>query len=263
MSLDLHIFCKSTYGEEYSPRCFGELFTFGSPPSDPTYLDWLLTAWGWTALVAALALFIAILLGIVMGTLRTLPKDSLLDRCIIFLANSWVELFRNIPVLVQVFLWYHVIPIFIPALKSFPSYILVSIALGFFTSARIADQVKSGIFSLPKGQSYAALSLGMTRLQTYRFVILPMALRIVVPPLTSEFMNIVKNSSVAFAVSVSELTLFAMQTQEETSRGIEMYLAVTLLYAISAFTVNRVMAYIEAKTKIPGFISSANSSGAH
>jgi len=263
MSLDLHIFCKSTYGEEYSPRCFGEFFNFGSQPTDPTYLDWLLTAWGWTALVAAFALFIAIILGIVMGTLRTLPKDSLLDRGIIFLANSWVELFRNIPVLVQVFLWYHVIPIFIPALKIFPSYILVSIALGFFTSARIAEQVKSGIFSLPKGQSYAALSLGMTRLQTYRFVILPMALRIVVPPLTSEFMNIVKNSSVAFAVSVSELTLFAMQTQEETSRGIEMYLAVTLLYAISAFTVNRVMAYIEVKTRIPGFISSVNSTGAH
>ena len=263
MSLDLHIFCKSTYAEEYSPRCFGDHFMFGATPSDPTYLDWLLTAWGWTAAVSSLALIIALVMGILMGTLRTLPKESLPYKAITLLANSWEELFRNIPVLVQIFLWYHVIPILIPALKNVPSFLLVSLALGFFTSARIAEQVKSGIFSLPKGQSYAALSLGMTRLQTYRFVILPMALRIIIPPLTSECMNIVKNSSVAFAVSVSELTLFAMQTQEETSRGIEMYLAVTILYITTAFTVNRVMAMIEKKASIPGFTASTNPSGGH
>jgi glutamate/aspartate transport system permease protein len=84
----------------------------------------------------------------------------------------------------------------------------------------------------------------------------------VIPPLTSEAMNIIKNSSVAFAVSVSELTMFAMQTQEETSRGIEMYLAVTTLYVITAFSVNRVMGLIERKTKIPG-LSLSSSGGAH
>jgi glutamate/aspartate transport system permease protein len=164
MSLDLHIFCKSTFAEEYSPHCFGDHFTFGATASDPTYLDWLLTAWGWTAAVSGLALIIALGIGILMGTLRTLPQESLLNKAITLLANSWVELFRNIPVLVQIFLWYHVIPIMIPALKSVPSFLLVSLALGFFTSARIAEQVKSGIFSLAKGQSYAALSLGMTNL---------------------------------------------------------------------------------------------------
>ena len=129
MSLDLHIFCKSTYAEEYSPRCFGDHFTFGSTPSDPTYLDWLLTAWGWTAAVSVLALIIALVMGILMGTLRTLPKDTLMNKPITLLANSWVELFRNIPVLVQIFLWYHVIPIMIPVLKSLPSFLLVSLAL--------------------------------------------------------------------------------------------------------------------------------------
>jgi len=83
----------------------------------------------------------------------------------------------------------------------------------------------------------------------------------VIPPLTSESMNIIKNSSVAFAVSVADLTLFAMQAQEETSRGIEIYLGVTALYVISALAVNRVMALIEARTRVPGFIASASTGG--
>jgi glutamate/aspartate transport system permease protein len=196
-----------------------------------------------------------------MGTLRTLPPDNLLTRSLTTLGNVWVELFRNIPVLVQVFLWYHVVPAFIPAMKGFPSFILVSLALGFFTSARIAEQVRAGIGALPRGQRYAAMAVGLTTAQSYRYVILPMALRIVIPPLTSESMNIIKNSSVAFAVSVAELTLFAMQAQEETSRGIEIYLGVTALYVISALTVNRVMAIIESKTRVPGFIAAASSGG--
>ena len=98
----------------------------------------------------------------------------------------------------------------------------------------------------------AALALGLTSIQSYRYVILPMALRIILPPLTSESMNLLKNSSVAFAVSIPELTMFAMQAQEETSRGIEIYLAVTLLYAVSAFAVNRVMAALERHLQIPG-----------
>ena len=128
------------------------------------------------------------------------------------------------------------------------------IALGFFTSARISEQVKAGIQALPKGQRYAGLAMGLTLPQTYRYVLLPMAFRIVIPPLTSESMNIIKNSSVAFAVSVSELTMFAMQAQEETSRGIEIYLAVTALYFISAFTINRVAKFIEGRVQVPGMI---------
>ena len=264
MALELNIFCKSTVGEEYSPTCFGTTFQHilgGS--GDQTYLDWLLTAWAWTLSVAGLGLLLALVLGTLMGSLRTIPNNTLFNKLLIRLSNAWVELFRNIPVLVQVFLWYHVLPVFIPAFKSFPSYLLVSMALGFFTSSRVAEQVKAGIQSLPKGQRFAAEALGLTTWQSYCFVILPMALRIVIPPLTSEAMNIVKNSSVAFAVSVSELTLFAMQSQEETSRGIEMYLAVTVLYALTALFVNRVMSLIDKKTRVPGFISPVSLGGGH
>ncbi|MBU3616531.1 amino acid ABC transporter permease [Polynucleobacter sp. JS-Polo-80-F4] len=262
MSLDLGVFCKSTLDGEAVDHCFSALLGLGQN-ADPSYLDWLFKAWGWTLAVSSLALVIAMVLGAVMGTLRTLPDTGRLSRSLVALSTAWVELFRNIPVLVQVFLWYHVIPAFVLPLKALPSYWLVSIALGFFTSARIAEQVRAGIHSLPSGQRAAATALGLTTPQTYRYVILPMALRIVLPPLTSESMNIIKNSSVAFAVSVPELTLFAMQAQEETSRGVEIYLAVTLLYALSAFSVNRVMSYIEKRTRIPGFIAPSNDTGAH
>jgi glutamate/aspartate transport system permease protein len=198
-----------------------------------------------------------------MGTLRTLSNSSALNKFLIWLSTSWVELFRNTPILVQVFIWYHVIPAFFLPLKALPSYWLVSIALGFFTSARIAEQVRAGIQALPSGQTAAATALGLTTTQSYRYVILPMALRIMIPPLTSESMNLVKNSSVAFAVSVPELTLFAMQAQEETSKGVEIYLAVTLLYALSAFAVNRIMNQIEKRTRVPGFIISTDASLAH
>ena len=211
--------------------------------------------------VSALGLVVAMVLGISMGTLRTLPPDTRLNKLLTTLANSWVELFRNIPVLVQVFLWYHVIPALFPVMKSLPSFILVSLALGFFTSARIAEQIRAGIGALPKGQRFAAMAIGLTTTQSYRYVILPMALRIVIPPLTSESMNIIKNSSVAFAVSVADLTLFAMQAQEETSKGIEIYLGVTLLYVVSALVVNRVMSFVEVKTRVPGFIVAASSGG--
>lgn len=262
MALDLGVFCKNTLDGEVVDHCFSALLGLGQN-ADPSYLDWLLKAWGWTLAVAGLGLLIALVLGAAMGTLRTLPDTGRSSRVLVRLSTAWVELFRNIPILVQVFLWYHVIPAFIPPLKVFPSYWLVSIALGFFTSARIAEQVRAGIQALPSGQHAAATALGLTTVQSYRYVILPMALRIVIPPLTSESMNLIKNSSVAFAVSVPELTLFAMQAQEETSHGVEIYLAVTLLYALSAFAVNRAMAFIEKRSRIPGFIAPTNDAGAH
>jgi len=262
MPMDLGIFCKSTLDGEVVDHCLSSLIGIGQN-TDPSYLDWLMKAWGWTLAVAGLGLVIALSLGAVMGTLRTLPRDSTFNRLLVHLSTAWVELFRNIPILVQVFLWYHVIPAFIPVLKAFPSYLLVSIALGFFTSARIAEQVRAGIQSLPSGQKAAATALGLTTFQSYRYIILPMALRIVIPPLTSESMNLIKNSSVAFAVSVPELTLFAMQAQEETSHGVEIYLAVTVLYALSAFAVNRVMTHIEKRSRIPGFIAPNSEATAH
>ncbi|HYW56453.1 MAG TPA: amino acid ABC transporter permease [Polaromonas sp.] len=227
--------------------------------SGRTYLQWMFDAWGWTLAVAGASWVVAMGVGLLVGVVRTLPNSPWLVR----LSNAWVELFRNIPLLVQIFIWYFVVPKMFPPLKELPSFILVVFALGFFTSARIAEQVRAGVQALPRGQRYAGMAMGFTTAQTYRYVILPMALRIIVPPLTSESMNLLKNSSVAFAVSIAELTMFAMQAQEETSRGIEIYLAVTALYAVSAFAINRVFAFIEKRVQIPGYIVAGTAGGGH
>jgi len=246
MSWDWQVFCQDNISQEVVQGCFGK-------GGDVTYLDWMLSAWGWTVSVALLALLVALVFGTVVGVLRTLPNS----RFWLPLGNAWVELFRNIPLLVQIFIWYHVIPAFFPAMKALPGFVLVVFALGFFTSARIAEQVRSGIMTLPRGQRMAGQALGFTTFQCYRYVLLPMAFRIIIPPLTSETMNVFKNSSVAFAVSVAELTLFAMQAQEETSRGVEIYLAVTALYALSALANNRIMAFIEKRLRVPGMVAAA------
>ena len=244
MSWDWEVFCRNTSDTTIvEPMCWAK-----SP--DITYLQWMFHAWGWTLGVAAAAWIIALIVGFLVGTARTLPNSPVLTR----LANGWVELFRNIPILVQLFLWYFVVPKAFPSFQAVPGFVLVVFALGFFTSARIAEQVRAGIQSLPRGQRYAGLALGFTTAQTYRYVLLPMAFRIIIPPLTSEAMNIIKNTSVAFAVSIAELTMFAMQAQEETSRGIEIYLAVTALYFVSAFAVNRLAALIERRVQVPGLL---------
>lgn len=212
-----------------------------------TYLQWLLQAWRWTLAVSFSAWIIAIIVGVFFGVLRTLP-----NKFLVFLGDAWTELFRNIPLLVQIFIWYHVIPSLFLSLRQVPSFVLVVIALGLFTSARIAEQVKSGIESLSKGQMQAGLALGLNRFQAYKYILLPQAIRIILPPLTSESMNIIKNSSVAFAVSISELTMFALQAGEETSRNIEFFLATTFLYFISAFVVNTLATFLERKLRFPG-----------
>jgi glutamate/aspartate transport system permease protein len=255
MAWNWQVFCQETTTGEQVSGCLAGF----SKGGDQTYLNWIISAWGWTLFVALCALVVALVAGLIVGTLRTLPNSPVISR----LANAWVELFRNIPLLVQIFLWYFVLPgIFLP-LREVPSVVLVILALGLFTSARIAEQVRAGIQSLPRGQRYAGLALGFSTAQTYRYVLLPMALRIVIPPLTSESMNIIKNSSVAFAVSIAELTFFARQSGEETGAPIEMYLAATILYAISAFVINRIMTYIERNTRVPGFVASGGGGGGH
>ena len=250
MAMDWQVFCKTTDDATVMATCFGK-------GGDITYLQWMFHAWGWTLSVAACAWVIAVVVGAFVGTVRTLPNSTWAVR----IANAWVELFRNIPILVQLFLWYFVLPKLFPPMKAVPGFLLVVFALGFFTSARIAEQVRAGIQALSRGQRYAGMAVGFTAAQTYRYVLLPMAIRIILPPLTSESMNLLKNSSVAFAVSIAELTMFAMQAQEETSRGIEIYLGVTALYALSAFAVNRVFAFIEKKVRIPGFIVAGDTGG--
>jgi glutamate/aspartate transport system permease protein len=234
------VFCQNTIEDTRYASCFG-------PQGETTYLDWMLSAWGWTLTVSLCALAVALVFGVMVGVARTVP-----NRGVRWAGEAWTELFRNIPLLVQIFLWNVVLPRMVPALGAVPGEVMAVAALGFFSSARVAEQVKAGILSLPTGQRYAGLAMGLTLPQTYRHVLLPVAFRVVIPPITSEAMSVVKNSPVAFAVSVAELTMFLRQASEDTQARVEMYLAVTGLYFISAFVVNRVFVGIERWLKVPG-----------
>jgi glutamate/aspartate transport system permease protein len=225
---------------------------------DGVYWEWLVSGLGWTVATSLSAWVIALALGALVGVARTAPL-----RPLSLAAQAYVELFRNIPLLVQMFLWFFVLPEFLPRpLQTFvkqdlpyPEFVTAVVALGFFTSARVAEQVRAGIESLPRGQKMAGQALGLTLPQTYRHVLLPMALRIVIPPLTSEFMNIFKNSSVALTIGLLELTAQARAMNEYTFQGFETFTAATVLYILVAFTVNRLMALIERRSHVPGYIT--------
>jgi glutamate/aspartate transport system permease protein len=228
------------------------------PGGGERYWQLIVSGVGWTLAVSACSWVIALVLGSVIGTIRTTGNAWLLR-----FGNAWVELFRNVPLLVQMFLWYFVIPEFIPPLKAWivrtdpvnAQFVAAVLCLGLFTSARIAEQVRAGIQSLPRGQRLAGMALGLTTPQVYRFVLLPMGFRIIIPPLTSETMNLIKNTSIALTIGLAELTYRARELGEYTFNFFEAFTAATLIYIAIAMTANRVMAVIERRTAVPGYIA--------
>jgi glutamate/aspartate transport system permease protein len=241
------------------------IFWEASPDGVGTYMDTLLSGLIWTLATALLAWVMALILGAVIGTIRTMP-----NKLAVRLANGYVELFRNIPLLVQMFLWYFVMPELVPAgvgnwLKSLNNapFVTAVLCLGFFTSSRVAVQVSAGINSLPGGQKLAGTALGLTLPQTYRYVLLPMAFRIIVPPMTSEFLNIIKNSAVALTIGLMELTARARSMQEFSFQVFEAFTAATIIYILVNVVVVFLMRWIEKRVAVPGFISSATGGGGH
>jgi glutamate/aspartate transport system permease protein len=234
------------------------IFWAPSPDGQGTYLDTLVNGLGWTIAAALAAWAMALVLGSIVGVVRTTPS-----KWAVRLGNVYVELFRNIPLLVQLFLWFFVLPELLPkalgtAIKQMPtpwaSFVPAVIGLGFFTSARVAEQVRAGIQSLPRGQAMAGTALGLTLPQTYRYVLLPMAYRIVLPPLTSEFMNIIKNTSVALTIGLIELTAAARSMQEFSFQVFEAFTAATLIYVVVNVVVVTGMRILERRVAVPGFI---------
>ena len=242
---------------------------FLQPASDGsgTWLWYLVTGLGWTLATALAAWAIALAVGAVVGTLRTTPM-----KWVVRAGDLYVEIFRNVPLIVQMFLWFFVLPELLPkgmgdAMKQLAppwgSYVPAVLCLGIFTSVRVAEQVRAGIGSLPRGQRLAGTALGLTLPQTYRYVILPMAVRIVLPPLTSEFMNIIKNSSVALTIGLLEVTGRARAMQELTFQVFEAFTAATLIYLVVNLVVVLGMRALEAKVRVPGFVGAAPAGGGH
>ncbi|MCE1171175.1 MAG: amino acid ABC transporter permease [Azovibrio sp.] len=234
------------------------IFFQPSATGDDTYFGWMLAGFKMTIGLSLSAWVIALLLGALIGVLRTVP-----NRFLAGLASAYVELFRNVPLLVQLFIWYFVLPELLPPSigeiykQSNPilqQFLASMVCLGLFTSARVAEQVRSGINSLPRGQKNAGLALGFTLPQTYRFVILPMAFRLVVPPLTSEFLNIFKNSAVCSTIGLLELAAQGRQLVDYTAQPYESFIAVTLAYILINVTVMTLMHKFEKRIAVPGYI---------
>ncbi|ABR89877.1 glutamate/aspartate ABC type transport system permease protein [Janthinobacterium sp. Marseille] len=228
------------------------------PDGDGTWLESLLSGLGWTLAVALFAWIFAFVVGSIVGVGRTSEK-----RWLVRLGGAYVELFRNIPLLVQFFVWYFVVPGLVPAVKAWVitldptehQFVTAVVCLGFFTSSRIAEQVRSGIQALPRGQRNAGYALGLTTAQTYRYVLLPMAYRIIIPPLTSELMNLIKNTAVAYSIGLVELFFRTREMGEMTFRYFEAFGAATLIYVVIAMTANRLMALVERRLAVPGYIA--------
>jgi glutamate/aspartate transport system permease protein len=230
-----------------------------SPDGVSTYFDTLMAGTAWTLATALSAWVLALALGLAVGIARTLDK-----RIVASFGNAYVELFRNIPLLVQMFLWYFVMPEVLPAaagewLKARPdaAFFTAVMALAFFTSARVSVQVSAGIEALPRGLSQAATALGLQRAQTYRFILLPIACRLILPPLTSEFLNIIKNSSVALTIGLVELTASARAIQEFSFQVFEAFSAATIIYLVINMVVAYLMQLLEKRVAVPGFTVAA------
>lgn len=225
------------------------------------YLNWLISGFGWTVAVALSAWCIAIVIGALVGVGKTAPSRIIRGIC-----ATYVEIFRNIPLLVQMFIWYFAVPEMVPDdwgrwMKRDmpnPEFVTAVVALGLYTASRIAEQVRAGIETVPSGLKEAAKSQGLSVSQSYRYVLLPISFRMIVPPLTSEFLTVFKNSSLALTIGLLELTAQSRQIAEFTFQGFEAFTAATVLYVCIALVATILMQIIEKYTRIPGYVGTGN-----
>jgi len=231
---------------------------FEFAPGGVTYLHTLFSGLLWTIGTAVLSALLALVSGTIVGVARTTSIAWLRVA-----GTAYVELLRNIPLLVQMFLWYFVIPELVPirlgdAIKSIPPpwgiFVPAVLCLGFYTSSRVAEQVRAGIESLPPGQRMAATALGLNQVQAYRYVLLPTAFRIILPPLSSELLNLIKNTSVAFTIGLMELVGAARSMQEFSFQVFETFAMATLFYLLLNLIVVQTMGLLERRLSVPGFI---------
>lgn len=222
------------------------------------YFWWIVSGLGWTLLVAVSAWLIAFTLGSVIGVLRTVENPFFR-----LIGATYVEIFRNIPLLVQMFLWYFIFPELLPEDAGswvkrgipIPEFWTAVICLGTYTASRVAEQVRAGIDAIRQGQRQAAKAVGLSPVQVYRYILLPISYRTIIPPMTSEFLGVFKNSSLALTIGVLELTAQTRQIEEYTFQGFEAFSAATLLYIIVTFTVMIFMGKVENRVSIPGMTS--------
>ncbi|HDT0625010.1 TPA: amino acid ABC transporter permease [Morganella morganii subsp. morganii] len=233
------------------------IFFQPAPFGNTTYLGWILSGLKVTVLLSICAWIIAFLVGSLFGILRTVPNKFLSS-----LGTIYVEIFRNVPLIVQFFTWYLVIPEFLPSSlrdwfkmdldPNIQFFISSTLCLGLFTAARMTEQVRAAIQSLPRGQKAAGLAMGLTLPQTYRYVLLPNAYRVIIPPMTSEMLNLVKNSAIASTIGLVDMAAQAGKLLDYSARAYESFTAITLAYVGINVIIMLAIHLLEKRVRLPG-----------
>ncbi|AJE02113.1 amino acid ABC transporter permease [Geobacter pickeringii] len=197
------------------------------------YFEWLLSGVKVTIELSSLSIVLAFLLGLVIAVMRMSHIKP-----VRWVALGYLEFFRNTPLLVQIFFWYFGSYKLLPqAVNDWLTntnfeFAAAVIALTIYTSAFIAEDIRSGVLAIPKEQMEAARSSGFSYLRSMQYIILPQAVRITVPPLVNQFLNLAKNSSLAMSIGVMEVTYQARQVESYTFKGFEAFTAATLVYLV-------------------------------
>lgn len=198
-----------------------------------------LTGFGWTILSSIVALILSLIIGSLFAIMEVMPNKALR-----IIGNIYVEIFRNIPLLVITMFFYLVIPLYFVKINGFTAG---TIGLTIYTSAFIAETVRSGINSVDIGQMEASRAMGMTYGQAMRYIVLPQAFKLVIPPLGNQFVNLVKNSSVLAFVAGFDLMYQGNAIASQTFDTVNTYLVVGLFYLIITLPISYYMQHLERK----------------
>jgi polar amino acid transport system permease protein len=203
------------------------------------YREWIIDGVLLTLKISAVSLFLPLVLGTVIAVMR-LSRI----RPFVWFSAGFTEFFRNTPLLVQIFFWYFGSDGLLPRpvlewlyARDF-EFAAGVIALTVYTAAFIAEEIRSGINAIPKTQLESSRACGLSFLQSMRYVILPQAFRIIVPPLISQALNLIKNSSLCMTIGVAELTYMTRQVESYTFRGFEAFTVATLVYLCISLAVS-------------------------
>ncbi len=197
------------------------------------YFEWLVSGLKVTIELSVVSIALSFLLGLLIAVMRMSHV-----RPVRWFAHGYLEFFRNTPLLVQIFFWYFgsykILPQSVNDWLNATNFEFAAavIALTIYTSAFIAEDIRSGVLSIPKEQMEAARSSGFSYLNSMRYIILPQAVRITIPPLINQFLNLAKNSSLAMTIGVAELTYQARQIESYTFKGFEAFTAATIVYVV-------------------------------
>jgi polar amino acid transport system permease protein len=216
------------------------------------YAGWLLDGVKVTIELSLLSIVLSFVLGLLVAVMRMSQV-----RPIRWFAHGYLEFFRNTPLLVQIFFWYFgsykILPRAVNDWLTSMNFEFAAavIALSIYTSAFIAEDIRSGIRSIPKEQMEAARSAGLSYIGSMRYVLLPQAVRITIPPLVNQFLNLTKNSSLAMTIGVAELTYQARQVESYTFKGFEAFTAATIVYIVLSMIITLLVDFYDKRVLSP------------